>query len=76
MAKTLEYKIELEEFDGGFLVSVPALPGCVTWGSSMEEAEFMVADAILAYVESLELEGEEIPQERVTSSVVRVEIPA
>lgn len=76
MTKTMEYKIELEAFDDGFLVSVPALPGCVTWGSSIEEAELMAKDAIRAYVESLEMEGEAIPQEKIISSMVSVEVPA
>jgi antitoxin HicB len=76
MTKTLEYKIELEAFDGGFLVSVPSLPGCVTWGETVEEAELMAADAIRAYVESLDLEGEPIPHEKITSSTVSVEVPA
>ena len=75
MTKTKEYKIELEAFDGGYLVSVPTLPGCVTWGSTVEEAETMAADAIQAFLESLSLEGEAIPQEEITSSVVSVEVP-
>ena len=40
---------------------VPALPGCVTYGKTVEEAIEMAKDAIRGYVESLVEDGEEIP---------------
>lgn len=49
--------------EGGYLVSVPALPGCYTEGQTLEEAWQMAADAIRAYCESLLKHGEPIPQE-------------
>ena len=37
--KTYTYRIHLEpEPEGGFTVTVPTLPGCVTWGATHEEA--------------------------------------
>ena len=43
------------EPDGSaFNVTVPALPGCFTWGATVEEALAMARDAIATY-----LEGEE-----------------
>lgn len=47
--------------DGGFVVTVPALPGVVTEGDTFEEALEMAKDAIRAYLESLLLDGEAIP---------------
>lgn len=41
------------EQEGGFTVLVPALPGCVTFGETIEEAKAMARDAILGYIESL-----------------------
>jgi predicted RNase H-like HicB family nuclease len=41
------------EPDGGFTASVPALPGCVTYGRSLAEAKSMVRDAISGYIENL-----------------------
>jgi predicted RNase H-like HicB family nuclease len=35
--------------EGGFVVTVPALPGLVTEGDTMEEARAMVRDAIRGY---------------------------
>lgn len=49
--------------EGGYVVSVPALPGCITEGDTFEEAVEMVKDAIQGYVESLKKHGEPIPVE-------------
>lgn len=47
--------------EGGFVVTVPALPGLVTEGDTLEEAREMVKDAIRGYLESLIKHGEQIP---------------
>lgn len=49
--------------EGGYVVTVPALPGLVTEGESLEEARAMAQDAIRGYLESLQKHGEEIPIE-------------
>lgn len=49
--------------EGGYLVTVPALPGCYTEGRTLEEAREMAADAIRAYCASLLKHGEPIPVE-------------
>jgi antitoxin HicB len=51
------------ETDGGFTVTVPSLPGCVTWGGSIEEAKKMAAEAISLYLEDMESNGEDIPND-------------
>ena len=60
--------------EGGYVVSVPALPGLVTEGDTLEEARAMVKDAIRGYIESLVKHGEEIPIESGTANVERVEV--
>jgi antitoxin HicB len=45
------------EPEGGFTALVPALPGCVTYGRTVEEAERMTNDAIGGYVKSLKKHG-------------------
>ena len=57
---TYTYRIILEADEGGFHASVPALPGCHTWGKTIDEARTMVRDAIDAYLRSLIADGEEI----------------
>lgn len=49
---------------GGYTISVPALPGLVTEGSTIEEARAMAEDAIRCYLEGLVKDGETIPEEK------------
>lgn len=69
MTKCL-YPIHLEpEPEGGFTVTVPALPGCVTWGEDYEQALTMAQEAIEVYLEVLVEDGKPIPPSPVTSSI-------
>jgi antitoxin HicB len=60
--------------EGGFTVTVPALPGLVTEGDTLDEARAMVKDAIRGYLESLIKNGEEIPLESGPANVERVAV--
>ena len=76
--KTLAYRIHLEpEPEGGFTVTVPALPPCVTWGRDFHHAVEMAQDAIRCHLESLVKEGLPIPTEaepdQAMDAVVRVQ---
>ncbi len=65
--KPLTYRILLtEESEGGYTVTVPMLPGCVTFGDTIEEAKKMAKEAIGLYIESLVAHNEEIPTEEHT----------
>lgn len=65
--KQLNYRILLrKEPEGGYTVIVPSLPGCVTYGDSIEEAIKMAKEAIELYIESLVEHGEAIPTEEET----------
>lgn len=76
--KILEYTVIFEPAEeGGYVVSVPSLPGCFTQGNTFEEAYQMAQDAIEGYLEALEKEGQEIPRQPVglTVSEIRVREP-
>ena len=47
--------------EGGYTVSVPALPGCVTEGDTIAQARSMAEDAIRGYCESLLADGLPLP---------------
>ena len=65
--KTLTYRILLnEEPEGGFTVSVPALPGCITYGDNLNQALEMAREAIEGYIELLKEQGEPIPDDSKT----------
>ena len=66
--------IELDE-DGVYIASVPALPGCNSFGDTEQEAREMIADAIRLYVEYLLGKSEPIPED-VGTTKVRVPVPA
>ena len=58
--KELFFRIVLRpEPEGGYTVIVPTLPGCITYGETIEEAKRMAKDAIEAYLKSMEKHGEE-----------------
>ena len=74
MSSSREYEVVLTpEDDGGYSVSVPALPGCTSQGETREEALDMIREAIELYLESLDAHGDPIPGpieiERVTVEV-------
>ncbi len=49
--------------EGGYTVSVPALPGCISEGETYEEALDNIKEAIQAYIESLQKDGLPVPEE-------------
>lgn len=49
--------------EGGFQVIVPALPGIVTYGRTLEEAREMASDAIVCHLQGLLKDNEEIPED-------------
>lgn len=50
--------------EAGFQVTVPMLPGIVTFGRTEAEAIEMARDAISCHIEGLREPGESIPDER------------
>lgn len=65
--RLLNYRILLrKEPEGGYTVIVPSLPGCVTYGETIETAIEMAKEAIELYIESLKEHGEDIPTEENT----------
>lgn len=51
------------ENKGGFSVVVPTLPGCFTQGETLAEAIENAKEAILLYSESLEEDGQSVPDD-------------
>lgn len=70
-ATDYEYTVLLEpDEDGGYTVTVPALPGVATEGDTLQEALAMARDAIALYLEDLAADGEPIPIERATLTLL------
>ncbi len=62
--------------EGGYTVTVPSLPGCVTQGDTLEEAIAMAKDAIKLHLEVLAADGELIPEEREHPQAITIDIAA
>jgi predicted RNase H-like HicB family nuclease len=61
--KVLSYTAVFEPLEnGGYMVTVPALPGLVTDGVDFEDALEMAKDAIQGHIEALAALGEPIPR--------------
>jgi len=50
-----------EAEEGGYVVSVPDLPGCISEGDSFEEALEMIKDALLGWLLVAQQHGDPIP---------------
>jgi antitoxin HicB len=50
-----------EEPEGGFTINVPALPGCISFGDTFEEAMTMIAEAMELWLEVAREQGFAIP---------------
>jgi predicted RNA binding protein YcfA (HicA-like mRNA interferase family)/predicted RNase H-like HicB family nuclease len=48
----------------GYQVTVPLLPGLITYGRTLAEAREMARDAIRCHIEGLRKDGERIPDEK------------
>lgn len=73
--KNLNYNLIFQsESEGGFTVTVPALPGCVSYGKNLDEAKQMVFDAIQGYIASLKKHNEPIPSDD-NSFISSIQIP-
>ncbi len=60
----MRYTVVLErEEDGGFVASVPALPGCVSQGDTRAQALKNIQEAIALYVEDCRDAGDPVPTE-------------
>lgn len=58
------------ELEGGFTVTIPALPECVTYGATYEEAALNAREAVLLCLEHRFSRGENIPQEAHTGAII------
>ncbi len=73
--RTFRVMIEQDE-QNTFHASVPALPGCHSWGDSLAEARANIREAIELYVEDLVAKHESIPEEASFDTFETVALPA
>lgn len=60
----MKYTVILQrDEDGGYMATVPALPGCVSQGDTREETLKNIEEAVELYLEDVQAAGEPIPVE-------------
>lgn len=70
----MKFRVVIEQDeDGMFAASAPTLPGCWSQGATREEAMHNIAEAIQAYLESLEKSGDPIPMP-ITEEIIEVSL--
>jgi predicted RNase H-like HicB family nuclease len=62
--------------EGGYTVTVPALPGVVTQGDTLEEAIARAGEAIQCHIEGLLADGEPVPEERERPQAITIHVAA
>lgn len=58
--------------DGYWVAECLSLPGCISQGKTRAETLDNIKEAIQAYIESLELDGEAVPEEHFAGTLVTV----
>jgi len=60
--RKLTYLSVLEpSIDGGYGIFFPDMPGCISYGSTIEEAQSMAAEALGLHIYSMEQDGDPLP---------------
>ena len=54
-------KIVVEKASDGFTAYIPELPGCITFGNSLDEIKENIKEAIALQLDGMKEDGEEIP---------------
>ena len=70
----MKYAVVIEKAENNFSAYVPDLPGCVATGSTLQETELQIREAIVFHLEGMRQDGLPLPEP--TSAVEYVEVAA
>lgn len=68
--------LEPDTEEGGYTVTVPVLPGCITQSETVEQCIERAQEAIIGYIESLRATGEPVPEETEHPQMFTIEVAA
>lgn len=72
--RTYTIVLDPDSDDGGYTVTVPALPGCITQGDTVEQCRDRAQEAIAVHLDGLRRDGLPIPDERDHPQLLTVSI--
>jgi len=73
--KEYQFTVVIEPDEQGYHVYVPALPGCHSFGNTVEEAQTNILEAIEVHVETMLEDGESVPLQREPVFITRLSVP-
>lgn len=73
--RTYNFTVVIEPDEHGFHAYVPALPGCHTFGDTIDDVRNSIVEAIALHVESMLEDGEVVPVEREPMFITRLSVP-
>jgi len=76
MKEARKYAVVFEKSPTGYGAYVPDLPGCVSVGDTLEEAERNIREVIEGHIAVMREHGESVPVPTTAVQEVAVEIPA
>ncbi len=76
VVRTYSIVVDPDSDEGGFTVTVPALPGCITQGETIDECIANAEEAISLYLEDLVAAGDPIPEEKEPPRLLKVTVAA
>jgi predicted RNase H-like HicB family nuclease len=72
MSELMKHLVIIEETIADYSAFSPDLPGCVATGSSKEEVEKNMKDAVAFHLEGMDQEGLEVPKPHSFSTYLEV----
>ena len=68
----MKYTVVIEKTENNYGAYVPDLPGCVAVAETQDELMELIKEAMEFHIESMQLDGEEIPEPTNMSVLVEV----
>ncbi len=70
-----QFTVIIEPDEQGFHAYVPALPGCHTFGDTLDEARANILEALELHLQSMREDGEPVPVEPESVFITRLSVP-
>ena len=71
----MRYAVVIETGERNYSAYVPDVPGCIATGTTIDEAEHNIRDALAFHLEGLKLEGLPIPTPTSVCTYVEAAVP-
>jgi len=68
----MKYTVVIEKTENNYGAYVPDLPGCVAVAETQDELMELIKEAVELHIESMKLDGEQIPEPTTVSAWVEV----